>query len=411
MLPLEALFSKQIEALRAFLFDPSQTMVCVLADPDWKKVFLKILTRFDLDDDDPHIYLRTDTPFQNATQFFAGCWAEVEKQYRECQTALKGAGVGLDGSQEMLLRRLAPEQRLVEFLSALADAMPDSVVSLVLLIDPKEVTDPKAYRVAMQYLADHTPSARVKYIVLDQQQQAILKQIELHADRAQVQTFHISPDQLAEKLGATLDEEPDLPSEERRRYLALLGGIRSMHKDYGAAQRLQEECLVLAERDGAPAEQALHCYNLGNTLFHRGDLQEAEHWYGKAIELALAHDVDTILPFALTNLALAEHRHGRIEEAIRGIEVARKTWRAQGFFAGEGYALSCLAELYESEKRSEEAEQAWQDVLSLYDENASDGTEDIMSSGRADVVRKLEQHFVATKQQVKLDQLRAAKRN
>jgi tetratricopeptide (TPR) repeat protein len=404
-MPVQRFFEEQIDSLRAFLLDPSQTMRCILTDPELKPLVSKILMRLDNDDQDPHIYLSSETPFQEPAQFFASWLAEVQREYQRCQGELESAGVRVNVSREEL-GKLSPAQRFVRFVCVLADAMPESVGSLVLILDPTEVNDPQGYRRAMTFLADNTVSPWVKYVILDRRQQPVLKHMELKSDRSQVQIFHFSAEKIEKDLRASLADKAGCSLEEKRQWMALLAGFVFHHKDYAGAQKLQEECLALAEAAGDAGEQAMVSYNLGNTHFHKGDFQAAEACYGSAIEVALGNELDNFLPLALTNLGLTLHRQKKASEAFHSLEIARTAWQAQGYPASEAYALDCQAELCQADKKNEEAERCWRGALALYDGMNSEGMQEFGESGRANIVRKLEQHFQATKQHRKLDELK-----
>jgi tetratricopeptide (TPR) repeat protein len=211
-----------------------------------------------------------------------------------------------------------------------------------------------------------------------------------------VQTFHIAPEEIESQAKADLTRD-NLDPAERRQYLALLGGFAYARRQYDDAQKHQQEWLDAVGPDGAPSETANACYNLGNTQLARKDYEAAEATYGKALDLALDHNLGALAPMVLTNLGVTLYRQNRLEHALDAFTVARQTCQAQGLRPAEAHVLDCLARTHEAGGKLEEAGAAWNEALAVYDSMTSETFAQVRDGGRADIIEKLERLSAAAK--------------
>src|SRR5207248_7045002 len=96
--------------------------------------------------------------FTARDSFFTALLGELLESYRASAAELAEAGV-FEPFGPKDLSRDAPQDRVVLYLSSLAEGLPNHVGSLVVLLDPAEVTDAKGFRDALAWLAGHTWSA------------------------------------------------------------------------------------------------------------------------------------------------------------------------------------------------------------------------------------------------------------
>src|SRR5262249_28857981 len=141
------------------------TVRCVQVATDMKPLLMKSLAGLDTDDS-PHLMLCFETPFANPRQYFDGLVNELHGELVRWDASLKGAGFAFKIRPENF-DYLASIERFVTYASMLADNFPDTFGSLVLILVPDQVTNGPAFRAAVHYLARHTPSPWLKYIVVD----------------------------------------------------------------------------------------------------------------------------------------------------------------------------------------------------------------------------------------------------
>src|SRR5262249_23375536 len=127
----------------------------------------KVLAGLEKDENSPHLMLCCEAPFENPRQYFEALLRELAEEEGRWELPLKAAGFELRlGTAN--LGRLPPDWKFVTYASALADALPDFVGHVVLVLVPDRVADAAGYRRAVEFLARHTPSPWLKYLVLDE---------------------------------------------------------------------------------------------------------------------------------------------------------------------------------------------------------------------------------------------------
>jgi len=405
-MPLSEFFADQFRQIKAFMLDPSEVLRIVRVDPDMRYVLVKALVKIDDEPDNPHAMLFADAPFETPKQYFAALLTQLQRNYEENASRLKERG-----SRFVVPytdpAKLHPATEFRLYASALADALPDSMGSLVFLLDPEDVKDPESFRQSLEFLAGHVESKWLKFIVLDSRLEPRLDGVE-QLDRAGCQTFYMPPGEIEKKLRERAQQPASSAPDplQHRRTLGVLAGFAFSNKEYDEAARLQTEWASLAESGGAPAEAASAYYNLANTWLEKGDLPVAEEHYLKCCQLCLEHAVNGVLPLALTNLGVTLFRQNRIEEAIESLRVAYRNFKAQNHKPGVAFCYDTLASLYHSQRRDDEAERAWLSALDVYRGITSDAFVDLRESGCQDITTKLERFYETTGRQNRMNDQR-----
>jgi tetratricopeptide (TPR) repeat protein len=391
---LKNFFTVQHDMLRLFITELEQSVRVVQVAAELQPLLMKALAGLD-SEDSPHLLMCLETPFENPRQFFDGLVGELNAELARWETPLANAGFEYKVRPENL-SYLAASERFVAYAGGLADAFPETFGALVLILAPERVADPEKFRAAIHFLAKETPTPWLKYIIVDDRANPALTDMEKENPHVWVQTFHIAPEEIESQAKEDL-ARGGLDPAERRQYLALLGGFAYARRQYDEAQRLQQEWLDALGAEGAPSETANACYNLGNTQLARKDYAAAELTYGRALELALDHNLGALAPMVLTNLGVTLYHQERLEQALQAFTVARQTCQAQGLRPAEAHVLDCLARTHEAGGKFEEAGAAWTEALAVYDSMSSETFAQAREGGRADILAKLERLAEATK--------------
>lgn len=393
-MPLADFFADQFRQIKAFMVDPSEVVRIVRVDPDLRQVLLKALVKMDDEPDNFHAMLFADTAFETPGSYFAALLTQLESNYAQNAALLAKHGTRFVVPYEDP-SKLRPATRFRVYASALADALPDSMGSLVFLLDPEDVKDPGSFRQSIEFLAGQVESKWLKFIVVDSRLEPRLDGLEA-LDRVGGQTFYMPPEEIEKKLKEQA-QHPELSDPlQHRRTLGVLAGFAFSNKDYDEAARLQTEWASRAESGGAPAEAASAYYNLANTLLEKGDLLQAEDCYIKCCDLCLAHAVNGVFPLALTNLGVTLFRQDRIGEALESLRVAHQNFKAQNHRPGMAFVLDTLAAIHHAHKRDDEAERAWLSAFDIYNGITSEVFADLRQSGSQDISAKLLRFYEAT---------------
>lgn len=386
---LKSFFTEQYQQLTAFLMSATETVHCVRIDDELKPLFLRMLAKLEEDPEVPHLFLMCSSRFEDPLTYFRDLLGTLSTACEHIAPALAQHGIALEAAPRLDPTLPAPAQ-FVTYASALSDRLPDHIGSLVLVVDPAEVTEQPTYRRSIAYLAAEITSPWLKIIVLDPRLQPCLDRIEHDHTRIGVQTFYLSPEEAERRVAEDLERGAALTPVERRQYTGLLAGFAFASKNYDRAAQLQGDWVRAAEAAGDQAEAANAYYNLGNTYLAQGAFAEAADALCRACDLCVNHMLNPLAPFAYTNLGITLHRQGESEHALASLKVARDLFRAQNQRPGEAYVVDTLAQLYVREGRREEAESAWRYALSIYDGMSSALYRDLRESGREDIMSKLD---------------------
>jgi tetratricopeptide (TPR) repeat protein len=403
-MPLSDFFADQFRQIKAFMVDPAAVVRIVRVDPDLRYVLIKALVKMDDEPDNFHAMLFADAAFENPASYFTALLTQLESNYVENTARLEEQGTRFVVPYEDP-SKLHPANRFRLYASALADVLPDSMGSLVFILDPEDVKDRGSFRQSIEFLARQVASKWLKFLVVDSRLEPRLDGLE-GLDRVGSQTFYMPPGDIEKKLKEQT-EQPELSDPlQHRRALGVLAGFAFANKDYDEAARLQTEWGRLAESAGAPAEAASAYYNLGNTLLEKGDLLQAEDYYVKCCALCMEHAVNGVLPLALTNLGVTLFRQDRIGEAFESLRVAYQNFKAQNHKPGMAFAYDTLAGIHHAQRQDDEAERAWLSAFDTYNGITSEAFADLRKSGTQDISAKLGRFYDATGRPNRLNERR-----
>jgi tetratricopeptide (TPR) repeat protein len=387
-MPLKDIFQNQVDQLRAFLDSKRRTMCIIQHDPDLQPVVHKLLAGLDKDDDCPHLIWGTRTAFQNGTQYFRDVLKELVEANESQRSELSAVGIELappssEGDWA------ATRGQLVEYLSCVADNLPELAGCYAIVLDPENVDDLQDYEESILFLASNTESRRVKYIVLDQRSKPLLKDFNRYGDRVSIQVFGFSQEEVERHVHDDLDHSKSLSPDERRQYTAMLGAFAFTRKDYGEAERRQRDVLNQSLKTSDSGEQAIAYYNLGNTYLSDKKPGLAEDCYTKAGELCLETQSDPLLAMVLTNLGITLSHLGRMHDANNSFDTACLTFQGINNPTGAAYSLDCKASELAKAGHKKEAEAAWLRALAIYESIEGEALKEVRESGRKDILKKL----------------------
>jgi tetratricopeptide (TPR) repeat protein len=387
-MPLKDIFQNQVDQLRAFLDGKRRTMCIVQHDLDLKPVVHRLLAGLDSDDECPHLIWGTVTAFHNRTQYFRDVLKELIDANESHRSELAEVGIEL-APPSSAVGWAATRGQFVEYISNVADNLPDLAGSYAIAIDPQTVDDLQDYEESIHFLASNTESKRVKYIVLDQRAKPLLKDFNRYSDHISIQVFRFSQEEVERHVRDDLDNNKSLSPAERRQYTAMLGAFAFARKDYDEAERRQRDVLNQSLKTGDSGEQAIAYYNLGNTYLSVKEPKLAEDCYTRAGELCLDTRSDPLLAMVLTNLGIALSNRGQIAEAVESFDTACLTFQGINNHTGAAYGLDCKASALAKAGRKREAEEAWLRALAIYDSIEGDTLKEVRESGRKDILDKL----------------------
>jgi tetratricopeptide (TPR) repeat protein len=384
VMPLSAFFEDQLQTLRTFMAQPRQVVQIIEIDPEFRTILLKMLVGLDQQADFPHVLLGCHEIFAEPVAWFRGLQDVLEDQCTAHADALGDLGITPNSPAKDPSAR-GPWPFLLRA-EQIADKLPDTCGSLVLLIDPQRVDDAAGFARSIEFLADNVRSRWLKFVVLDERLAPLLADLAAEHQRIGRQTFWCSPQELERRLNDKLAVQPP----DGRRVAAMAAAVASANKDHAKAVALQQGVLDEAVSKGSPAEQAMAAYGLGNTLLAAGQLEGAADGLLQACQLCSEHELNHLAPMAYTNLGIALHRLGEFDHAFAALRVGSTFYRAQGNLPGEAFVCDNLALIYQELGRPEDAARVWTYALGRYDSITNPMMADVREAGRADIVAKLE---------------------
>lgn len=404
-MPLQYFFEEQIRQLRVFLNTPGEKLRVLLTDEDTKVISHKLLAGLDNDDQVTSVFVPTDAAFKTPAAFFEAAYSELVESYNLFADELAAVYV-LPPPEWKSLKYTDPAERFARGVAMFANALPEEAGAVAFLIDPSEVVDPPGYRKALKYLAEHTPSDWVKYLVLDDRLQRHTAELAEQMPKVQVQTMYLPPDELEKRVNWHLATGVGVGPVEKRIYTGLLASFALARKDHDEALRLSHEQLKLTEPGGTPNDLAAVHYNIGNVHLAKEDHAAAAESFATALELAMKVGLSAIVPSILCNLGVALFHGGAREQADECFATSRVYCEKLNLRPTEAHVLDCMARCHTQAGRPDEAERCWKKALAKYDEITAPQMKFARDGGRKLILIMLEQHYQGTKQADKLAAIR-----
>jgi tetratricopeptide (TPR) repeat protein len=402
--PLQHFFEQQVRDLRAFLNTPGEKLRVLLTDEDTKVVTHKLLAGLDNDDRVTSVFVPTDAAFETPAAFFEAAYAELVESYNLFADELAAAYV-LPPPEWTALKVGDPAERFARAVAMFANALPGEAGAVAFLFDPAEVADPAGYRKALKYLAEHTPSDWVKFLVLDDRLKRHTAELAGQMPKVRVQSMYLPPDELEKRVNWHLATGVGVGPVEKRIYTGLLASFALARKDHDGALRLSHEQLKLTER-GTPNDLAAVHYNIGNAHLAKEDHAAAAESFATALELAMKAGLSAIVPSILCNLGVALFHGGAREQADECFATSRVYCEKLNLRPTEAHVLDCMARCHTQAGRPAEAERCWNEALAKYDEITAPQMAFARDGGRKLILMMLEQHYQGTKQADKLAAVR-----
>jgi tetratricopeptide (TPR) repeat protein len=421
----EEFFAEKLEELEEFLLDPDHCVLRLVIDPEMRRVPVNYLVRREEMADFPHLLLSFAQDFASPERWFKQLLEAFESEIERSQEELRSAGVEVKKPATAPGQEAKPWVRFLGRAESVACSLPDSVASLVFLLEAEKIDDPENFARGVKYLADKTASEWLKFIVIESRLEPVLEDLAEHP-KVRSQLFWLSPEEIERRAEADLPSEDGSKVKKRaaaalmpsftggktgeppsgiaaaaktrpsgpipcseRLALATVGLMAFGRKDYVKAEKMQKRAVREAKASKDPLETATSLYNLGNTYIAAERPEEAVEALSQAADGCCYHKLDQLTPMVFTNLGVALHRAGSAEQAFDSLKVARDIFRSQNNRPGEAHVCDCLALIYLERERRKEAEKAWHYALTLYDGIENPAMADVKAAGREDIIGKL----------------------
>ncbi len=404
-MPLQHYFEEQIRHLRIFLntpgTEPGLRLRILLTDPDTKVISHKLLAGMDNDDSVTSVFVAVDAAFTKPAAFFEQAYTELVESYNLFADELEALHV-LHPPEWKLLKNGDPAERFARGVAMFANSLPEEVGAVAFLIDPVKVSDPAGYRKVLKYLAENTPSDWVKYVVLDDRIERDTEELLEQMPEVKMQSMYLPPDELEKRVKWHLATGIAVGPIERRIYTGLLGSFALARKEYDESLRFSREQLALTEPEGTPNDLAAVHYNIGNAHLAKEDYSAAAESFTAALNLAMKAGLSAIVPSVLCNLGVTLFHAGEREQADECFKTSRVYCQKLNLRPTEAHVLDCMARCHNVGNQPVEAERCWKDALAKYDEITAPQMKFARDGGRKLILMMLEQHYQGTKQADKL---------
>lgn len=390
------------------MVSPDEVVRCVRIDAEMKPMFYKVLANMDDEPGFPHVFLEYPETFTEPLEYFGGLLEFITEEYQQNKSEFveNDVNVTFPPVDENNLKEPA---KFLQYAQAISESLPDSLGSLVFLLDPEEVEDRDSYRKSFQYLSTRTKSKWLKFLVLDKRMDPDLPDPFDEEKSIVTQIFHLGPEEMERRAADDIKSPGAMSTVQGRQTLGLLAGFATANKEHGKALELQNKWVEEAGKKGEPSERAQAYYNLGNTHLDNETYSEATDAYCKACNLCVENQLDSLAPFVYTNLGVSLHRQDAFEQAFDSLRVARDMFRAQKQLPGEVHVVDTLAGMYAIDGDNDKAEKTWFYALELYEGITSSAFSDLRENGIEDICGKLERFYQDTNQAEKIKALQNRK--
>jgi tetratricopeptide (TPR) repeat protein len=379
-------------------------MRVVLSDPDTKTITHKLLAGLENDDTVTAVLVPSDAPFADAATFCRKVYADLVESYQPFAVPLQAEYI-LPPPAWDSLKFHDPAERLARGLAMFANALPEDVGAVVLVLDPSEVKAAAEYRRVLAHLKAKTPSEWVKYIVIDDRLNGSTVELVMRDDTVQAQSMHLPPAEIERRAKLALAVGA-VTAAERVAYTGLLASFAASRKEHAAALALYRQQFDLVTQTGTPGELASAHYNLGNAHLALSDHTAAAKAYSDGLALALSADLPAFVPMILTNLGVTLFQGGAPDKAVECFTTARVYAQRLNQPPTEAHILDSLAKCHALAGRHADAERCWTEALAAYDKISAPPLAYARDGGKKLIHLQLEQHYAKTRQADKLAAVR-----
>lgn len=399
-MPLNTFFTDQFDRLTDFMVAPDEVVRSVRIDGEMKPMFTKALAKMEESAGFPHVILSWSEPFIEPNEYFAGLLELITKDFESNQAAL--AELRIKPALATGNLKAKTPKAFLRTAQALAECLPDSVGSLVFILDPASVEDPVSFRRSIHFLSSKTKSRWLKFVLLDRRVDPLVQKLSDKNRRIFTQSFYLGPKEMERLATQDLAWPDSLSTPQGRQTLGLLAGFAFARKDYDQARDLQTQWVTAAQKKGDPGEIATAWYNLGNTLLGSESFDKATEAYCKACAICVENELDALAPFVYTNLGVSLHRQGEFKQAFDVLRIARDMFKAQKQRPGRAHVIDTLAGMYAIDGKNKKAERTWLYALSLYQGMTTGHFADLRENGCQTIIAKLEHFYQQTGQPEKI---------
>ena len=328
---LENHFTSAFQQIEEFLATPGAGALGLMINGDLRDLVLRVLLRQQESPDFPHVYLAPEAAFSTGPVYARQTLEQLRAEMDELRTAFEEGGV----EPETLLARAEREGDAVSalslFISDLAEAMPDYVGSIVLLIDPDEVPDEEALADFLVNCTERLDSPWAKCLFLLEGEDTPRHGLDRSTPRIRYLDMRLDPARIRALLEAGLDDPFVLSEAQRARYSLLLSQfLRHEGESEHAGQILDLLIESYEKKDTDDVLHALARYDRGNLLLERQALPEAVEDYRRCLQIATHLDSAPIAAMAATNLGVALMRADEPAHAVASFDTARRIAEANG---------------------------------------------------------------------------------
>jgi tetratricopeptide (TPR) repeat protein len=391
-MPLQRPFSRRVARIQAFLKLPPFRVLELQRPPDLEVLVRKLLAQMGDDATDPHAWVYVAPAFEGYRAFFQALVDAVGDDVDRARPDLTDLGSVIPEppvltGEEAEDDALKWARRTADYLSAVAEALPDAAGSLVLLVEPASAAARRALGWSLGALAWYLRSDRMKVVVVVEGGEDPLVPVDGGVeDRIIRMSFAVPPGEMEDEVLSDL-ESGLLPPAEARRYGLLAGAFATSGGRFGEAEARLRQTLAEA-REAEAGEEANVLYNLGNLYIRTERFEAASEALAPAASSALEAGNHALGAMALTNLGVALHGEGRGHEALGSFEAARRLFQALGHRPGEAHVLDCTARAWSSSD-PERARELWEEAAALYDSIEAPHLADVRRAGVDDIRSRL----------------------
>ncbi|NNF37320.1 MAG: tetratricopeptide repeat protein [Gemmatimonadetes bacterium] len=391
-MPLSDPFAQRVATIETYLMAPPFRVLEISRPPDLELMVRKLLSRMAEAPDDPHAWIYSSAPFADYHTFFESVIEVIGAESARAASDLDDLGIVLPSPPE-----LDPDvddgpvvwaRTAAHYASAVAEALTDDAGSLALILEPGAVSDRRAWGWAVGALAWYGTSDWFKLIVIDHDQAPVVPLDGGVADRVVRVAFAVSPEEIEAQIGADLAEGHLSPAESRQ-YRLLAGAFATSAGRFDEAEAHLRASIETARETGAPIDRANGLYNLGNLYLRTRRFDEATTVLVEAASLSLDEGPSALGAMALTNLAIALHRQGRLGEAHESFAAARDLFRTLRHVPGEAHVLDCTARMRRLEGDDAGARRDWVEADALYGSITASHLSEVREGGRAEIRARL----------------------
>ncbi len=407
-MPLQQFFEAQVDSLRDFFNAPGFGFRILLTDPDTLSVTQRMLAGMENDPENQAVLIPSDAAFKTVTGYCQHVLADLHESYEPFAKLLEAEYI-LPPPSWASLHHADPVERLMNGLARFANALPDDVGAVVMILCPSQIDDAVGYRKCLETCRKLGPklSKWLKLLVLDDRLKGATVELVMDDPDLDVQSTYLPPAEIERRAKTALETGVLTPAEQRS-YAGLVASFALARKDHDAALALYQRQLQLTQKQagGSPSDLTSVHYNLGNAHLAKGDLPAALQSLTTSLELAIKANMNSFVPMILTNMGVVLFQANELGEAKKAFGSAQQYAQKLNQPPTEAHILDCMAKCHNAAKQPTEAEKCWNEALAVYDKITAPTLQMEREAGKKLIYLQLEQHYQSQKNSAGLAKVR-----